>query len=49
MQYGVRFPTVARDFSLLHGIQTGYGAHAVPYPMGTGRSFQEDKATGARI
>jgi hypothetical protein len=34
-------------FSLLHCFQTGYGAHAASYSMGTGVSFRGDKATGA--
>jgi hypothetical protein len=29
----VRFPAV-QGFFLLHSVQTGYGAHPVPYPMG---------------
>jgi hypothetical protein len=33
---GVRFPTWARHFSLLHSVQTGSGAHPASYPMGTG-------------
>jgi hypothetical protein len=33
---GVQFPTRARDFSLLHSVQTGSAAHTASYPMGTG-------------
>jgi hypothetical protein len=29
---GVRFPTGAGDFSLLHTVQTGSGAHPASYP-----------------
>jgi hypothetical protein len=40
MVYGrgikVRFPVQARDYSLLHGVQTDYGAHPVSYSEGTG-------------
>jgi hypothetical protein len=32
---GVRFPAGASDFSLLHSVQTGPGAHPASYPMGT--------------
>jgi hypothetical protein len=42
----VRFPAV-QDFSLLHRVQAGSGAHSASYPMGTGGSFPGDKATGA--
>jgi hypothetical protein len=41
---GVRFPTGERDFSLLHSVQTGSGAHPASYPMGTGGYFPEGKA-----
>jgi hypothetical protein len=34
----VPFPTV-QDFSLLHSVYTGSGAHPASYPMGTGGSF----------
>jgi hypothetical protein len=30
---GVRFSTPARDFSLLHSIQTGSGAHTTSHPI----------------
>jgi hypothetical protein len=36
---GVRFQAGARDFSLLHRVQTCSGAHPAYYPMGTGVSF----------
>jgi hypothetical protein len=32
---GVRFPAGARDFSLLHSIQTSCRVHPASYPMGT--------------
>jgi hypothetical protein len=32
-------PGRARDFSLLHNIQTGSGAHPASYTIGTGGSF----------
>jgi hypothetical protein len=38
----VRFPAV-QNFSLLHGVQTGSGAHPASYPMATGGSFSEVK------
>jgi hypothetical protein len=44
---GVPFPEGARNLSLLHRVQTGYGAHPASYPMGTGGSFSESKAAGA--
>jgi hypothetical protein len=40
-EIGVRVP-VGSDFSLLHIIQTGCGAHLASYPLGTG-----GKAAGA--
>jgi hypothetical protein len=43
---GVRFPVETRDFSLLHCIQTGYGAHPVSYPMGNEGSFSKGKWQG---
>jgi hypothetical protein len=42
---GVRVP-VGSGFSLLHIVQTGSGAHAASYPMGTGGSFPGGKAAG---
>jgi hypothetical protein len=35
-----------KDFSLLHNIQTGSGAHKVSYPMSTGGSLPRGKAAG---
>jgi hypothetical protein len=35
----VRFPAGARDFSLLHSMQTGSGVHPASYPVGTEGSF----------
>jgi hypothetical protein len=32
---GIRFPTVATDFSL-HSVQTGFGTHPVSLPVATG-------------
>jgi hypothetical protein len=42
---GVRV-LVGSEFSLLHIVQTGSGAHPASYPMGTGDSFPGGKATG---
>jgi hypothetical protein len=39
---GVRFPSEARDFSLLHSVQTGSGADPAYYTMSPG-----GKAAGA--
>jgi hypothetical protein len=36
-----------QEFSLLHVVQTGSGAHPASYPMGTGGSFPEGKVAGA--
>jgi hypothetical protein len=36
-----------QEFSLLHVIQTGSGAHPASYPMCTGGSFHERKAAEA--
>jgi hypothetical protein len=44
---GVQFLTGARDFSLLHGFQTSYGAQSAYYTMGTGDFFPRDKATAS--
>jgi hypothetical protein len=43
---GVRVP-VGSEYSLLHIVQTGSGAHPASYPMGTGGSFPDGKAAGA--
>jgi hypothetical protein len=37
----VRFPAGAGNFSLLHLVQNGSGAHPASYPMGTRGSFPE--------
>jgi hypothetical protein len=39
----VRFPTGGRHFSLLHAVQTDYGANPASYPMGLGGSFPGGK------
>jgi len=46
---GVQFPVgVIMGFSSpRHRIQTGFGAHAAFYPLGTGGSYSGCKATGA--
>jgi hypothetical protein len=36
-----------QDFSLLHVIQIGFGAHSTSYSVGTGGSFLGAKAAGA--
>jgi hypothetical protein len=41
---GVRFPTGAVGFSLLHSVRAGSGAS---YPVGTGTSLPGCKAAGA--
>jgi hypothetical protein len=43
---GIRFLTWAGNFSLLHRVQTGSGAHTASYPMGTGGTFPGVKAAG---
>jgi hypothetical protein len=40
---GVRFPARARDFPLLHSVQTGSGAHPSSYPIDAGGSFHGGK------
>jgi hypothetical protein len=40
----VRFPAAAGNFSLLHRVQNGSGAHSASYPMGTRGSFPGGKA-----
>jgi hypothetical protein len=32
---GIRFPAEAEDFSLLHSVQTQYGAYPATCPVGT--------------
>jgi hypothetical protein len=47
---GVRFPAEARDFSLLHSVQTGYEADPTVYPMGTEGSFPgRSRGRGAKL
>jgi hypothetical protein len=46
-QAGIWFPAGARDFSLLHSVQTGYAAHPASYPSVTGGSFLGVKADEA--
>jgi hypothetical protein len=41
---GVRFPTLARGFSLFHNIQTDSGIHPASYTMGTRGYLPGDKA-----
>jgi hypothetical protein len=43
----VRFPAAAKDFSLLHSVQTVSGAHPAACPIGTRGSFLWGKAVGA--
>jgi hypothetical protein len=43
---GVQFSAEGGDFSLLHSVQTGSGAHPVSYQMGTGGSFSRFKEKG---
>jgi hypothetical protein len=45
---GVRFPAGARDFSLLHNVQTVSGDHALSYAMRVGGFFLGSKAAEAR-
>jgi hypothetical protein len=35
-----------QNFSLLHSVQTDYGAHLVSNPVGTGGHFRGVKAAG---
>jgi hypothetical protein len=43
---GARFPTGAKDFSLLHSVQAGSGAHPISYTLGTGGTFPGSTAAG---
>jgi hypothetical protein len=43
---GVRFPTGARQMSLLHNVQAGSGAHPTSYTTGTGSCFPGVKRQG---
>jgi hypothetical protein len=40
----LRYPVGQKDFSLLHNVQTGSGAHSASSPRGNGASFHEGKA-----
>jgi hypothetical protein len=40
-------PDRGRDFSLLHSVQSGSGAHLTSHAMGTGNSFLGGKAAGS--
>jgi hypothetical protein len=44
-EVGVRVP-VGSEFSLLHEVQTGSGAHSASHLMGTGGSFPGGKVAG---
>jgi hypothetical protein len=44
---GVRFPAGARDFSLLHSVQNGSGAHPASYPVVPEALSRGGKAAGA--
>jgi hypothetical protein len=44
---GVRFPAGAGNFSPLHHVQSGSGAHPASYSMDTGGYFPGGKAVGA--
>jgi len=46
-RWGVRVPAGAGNFSLLHRLQTGSGAHPASYPVGTRGSFLGGNAAGA--
>jgi hypothetical protein len=39
-------PSRARDYSLLHIIQMGYGTHPASCPVGAGNSFPRGKTSG---
>jgi hypothetical protein len=43
LEAGVLFPTEERCFSLLHLVQTGFGAHPASYIVGTGGSYPRGK------
>jgi hypothetical protein len=40
---GVLFQARTKDFSLLHGFQTGTESHSFSYTTGTGSSFSGSK------
>jgi hypothetical protein len=44
---GVKESRQDQEFSLLHSVQTGSGAHPASYTMGTGSSFPGGKAAVA--
>jgi hypothetical protein len=41
---GVQYPAGARDFSLLHNVLSGSGAHQTFYPIGIRGAFSGGKA-----
>jgi hypothetical protein len=43
---GIRVPAGAGNFSLLHQVQNGSGAHSASYPMGTRGPFPGGKVAG---
>jgi hypothetical protein len=48
MREGSEFEShYSQEFSFLHVVQTGSGAHPASYPMGTGGSFPGGEAAGA--
>jgi hypothetical protein len=49
LRAGVRFPAEAGDYSLLHSIQTGSGAHSGSYRMGREGSFPGVKRPGREV
>jgi hypothetical protein len=44
---GLNYSRQGQDFSLLHSVQTGSGAHTPFYPVGIGVSYPGCKAVGA--
>jgi hypothetical protein len=40
---------LARDFSLLHNVQTGSGAHPAYYTMGTGGKADHSPPSGVEV
>jgi hypothetical protein len=44
---GVRIPAEAMNFTLLHPVQAGSGAHPASYAMDTGVSFLRSEAAEA--
>jgi hypothetical protein len=43
---GVQFLTGARDFSLIHSVETSFEAHPISHAMGAGGYFSGDKVAG---